>query len=348
MTAGPQRGGTMAIPAKLGRIVACAVLFAYLASTVHAQEPPPPPPPPPPPVSTLPPIAVPAPPPSVLPPAPGVVVNPAPSLNPFAAVLPPPAGLPLADTSHLTVDFWAITQEHLSHSPSDLTQSQLTLAYDFRYPLGPLTFGARPQLDIMFLSGPSPPGPDLPPQAYGLSIALEGEFRVNDRFSVRAVVQPGIWTDFDHVTGNAFRVPAQVVGAFGVSRNLTLIGGVMYTAQPSLSLLPVVGAIWMPAPAWHLQLLFPQSRVTYHFEDGLNVYGVLGLQGETYSVRVDGSSDLFEYRDLRLGVGAEWDPLARLHLFFEAGVALWRHIDLSNEGSINVNSGLYLRVGGRF
>jgi hypothetical protein len=200
----------------------------------------------------------------------------------------------------------------------------------------------------MFLSGPTPPGPNLPPQVYGLSVALEAEFRVDQRFSIRAQTQPGIFTDFDHVNGNSFRIPTQVTGAFALSNDLILVGGVMYTAQPSLAVLPVAGVIWCPAPPWRLQLMFPQTRVIYHVEDGLNVYGVLGLQGETYSVRVDGFSDLLQYRDVRLGFGAEWATPIKLHLFLEAGLAFWRRLDLTNAGNSDVNSGLYIRVGGRF
>lgn len=323
------------------------VLLAGLAFNAGAQDQPPPPPPPPP-AATLPPISVPAPAPVALPPVTGPGINPAPWLSPFTELLPPPAGPALADTPKLTADFWAIGQEHLSHSGANFSQSQLALAYDFRYPIGPFTFGARPEFDVMFLSGPTPPGPDLPPQAYALSVALEGEFRVDPRFAIQAQLQPGIYTDFDHVSGNSFRVPAQLTGAFAISNEIIVVGGVMYTAQPSLAVLPVVGVVWTPAPPWRLQLMFPQTRAIYHVEDGLNIYGVLGLQGETYSVRVDGGSDLFQYRDVRFGFGAEWATPVRLHLYLEAGLAFWRRIDLSNEGGVDVNPGLYIRVGGRF
>jgi hypothetical protein len=94
--------------------------------------------------------------------------------------------------------------------------------------------------------------------------------------------------------------------------------------------------------------MFPQTRAIYQVEPGLNVYGVLGLQGQTYSVRVDGVSELFQYRDVRLGFGAEWVTPIRLSLFLEAGLAFWRRIDLSNQGNADVNPGLYIRAGGRF
>jgi len=52
----------------------------------------------------------------------------------------------------------------------------------------------------------------------------------------------------------------------------------MYTGQPSLSILPVVGAVWTPSDLWRLELLFPRARVIRRLEDGLVVYGVFGLQ----------------------------------------------------------------------
>jgi hypothetical protein len=337
--------------AKLGKLLACALLFATLAARVHAQDEPPPQPPPyiPPPggvpASTLPPITVPT------PSAPGgrcQVIDPAPKLNPFAPLLPPPAGVALADSSHVYVDFWAIGEHHLGNLPSNVALSQLTLAYEFRYALGPFTLGARPQFDVMFLNGPTPPGPDLPPQTYGLSVALEAEFRIDPRFSVRAIVQPGVFTDFNHVSGHAFRMPSQLIGAYELSPRWILVGGVMYTAQPSWSVLPVVGAIWMPVPEWRLELTFPRLRAVRHFPDGLNIYGQFDVFGETYAIDEHGTGDLLQYRDWRLGLGAEWNPTSRLNLFLEAGVAFWRRLELNNQWSGSVDPGLYLRVGGRF
>jgi len=211
-----------------------------------------------------------------------------------------------------------------------------------------VTLGARPQFEVMFLSGPTPPGPNLPPQTYGLSVALEAEYRFNPQFSVRAMLTPGLYTDFNNVSGHAFRLPAQLVGAYALDPRLVLVGGVMYTAQPSWSVLPVVGVVWTPSDEWRLELTFPRLRAIRRFDDGLNVYGVFGLQGETYAVRQRGQNDLMQYRDVRLGIGAEWNTPIHLHLFFEAGVALWRRLELENQPSSNIDSGLYLRVGGRF
>ena len=55
---------------------------------------------------------------------------------------------------------------------------------------------------------------------------------------------------------------------------------------------------------WRLELLFPRTRVIRRLEDGLVVYGVFGLQGETYAVRSADMNDLMQYRDVRLGLGA--------------------------------------------
>jgi Domain of unknown function (DUF6268) len=330
------------------RLLVSTALLVWLSAALQAQEPPPPPSPPP--AQVLPPIAVPSPTPF----APGIgggprpILDPAPSINPFWAVLPPPAGPPLADTPPVLVDFWAIGQNHLEHSPSQFSMSQFSMAYDFRFPIGPVTFGVRPQFEVMFLSGPTPPGPDLPPQVYGLSVALEVEYRFSPQFSVRGMISPGLYTDFNGVTGHAFRLPAQVVGAYALTSQWTIVGGVMYTAQPSLSVLPVAGAIWTPADEWRLELTFPRLRVMRHFPDGLNIYGVFGLQGETYAIRADGANDLMQYRDVRLGLGAEWNTPIGLHIFVEAGAALFRRLEVENQASSNIDSGLYLRVGGRY
>jgi hypothetical protein len=339
------------------KFLACLTLFALAGQVVRAQDTPPPPPPPPPsfpgtspPAQVLPSISVPTPPPFAAPSGGPQTPNldPAPSINPFAAILPSPAGPPLADSPAILGDFWAIGKNHLEHSPAQISMSELSLAYDFRYPIGPFTLGVRPQFEVMFLSGPTPPGPDLPPQVYGLSVALEAEYRINQAFSVRGVIMPGLYTDFSNTSGNMFRLPAQLVGAYALNSHWTIVGGVMYTAQPSMAVLPVAGAVWTPAEPWRFEFLFPRTRVIYHFPEGLTAYGTIGLQGETYAVRADGVNDVFQYRDVRLGIGAEWNTPIGLHIFVEAGAALFRRIDLDNQPSSNVDTGLYLRVGGRY
>lgn len=329
---------------RFGKLLGVAVFLVCFAPALGAQELPPPPPP----VQVLPPIAVPSPAPFAAPTPIRSTLEPAPSSNPFSPVLPPPAGAALADTPPLLFDFWAIGQHHLSGSPANITMSRMSIGYDFRYPVGPVTLGARPQFEVMFLSGPTPPGPNLPPQTYGLSVALEAEYRFSPQFSVRAMLTPGLYTDFNNVTGHAFRFPAQVVGAYALDPRLVLVGGVMYTAQPSWSVLPVVGVVWTPFDEWRLELTFPRLRAVRRFDDGLNVYGVLELQGETYAVRQLARNDLMQYRDVRLGLGAEWNTPIRLHLFFEAGLAFSRRLELESQPSSGIDSGLYLRVGGRF
>jgi hypothetical protein len=340
------------------RSTAALLVIAVLgvAADLNAQEPPPPPPPPPfpstqgpPPTQVLPAIPVPSP---FTIPAPGrpgscVPADPAPSTNPFWPVLPPPAGPPLADTPQLLVDFWAIGKYHLSDSPSQFTQSKLAIAYDFRVPLGPLTLGARPEFDVMFLAGPTFPGPNAPPEVYGLSVTFEAEYRVGPKFSVRASVQPGLFTDFNN-TSNMFRIPAQITAAYALTPQIVLVGGVMYTGQPRWSVLPVAGVVWMPNDHWHLEVTFPRARAVYRLNEEIQVYGILDLYGETYAIRQFGINDVMQYRDLRLGVGAEWTTPIKVRLFAEFGGAFARRLEFENQFNHNVDSGVYLRVGGRW
>jgi hypothetical protein len=334
-----------------------AIALGLLGAAAHlsAQEPPPPPPPPPP-GQGLPLIPVPSPfaaPDPIFPgsgPGSGsrcLPVDPAPSTNPFWPVLPPPAGTALADTPPLIVDFWAIGRYNLSGSPSQLTQSKLSIAYDFRVPLGPVTLGVRPEFDVMFLAGPTFPGPNAPPQVYGLSATFEAEYRVNPKLAFRASVQPGAFTDFSNGS-NAFRIPAQLTGAYAITPQIVLVGGVMYTAQPRWSVLPVAGAIWTPTDRWFFEITFPRLRAVHRFTDDLQVYGILDLYGDTYAIRQLGQNDLMQYRDLRLGVGAEWTTPLKLKLYFEFGGAFARRLEFENQPNQQVDSGLYLRVGGRY
>ena len=57
---------------------------------------------------------------------------------------------------------------------------------------------------------------------------------------------------------------------------------------------------------------------------------------------------MMQYRDLRLGIGAEWLTPIKARLFFEFGGAFARRLEFENQFNTNVDSGLYLRVGGRY
>jgi hypothetical protein len=288
------------------------------------------------------PVAPPPPPPpgvNVLPPEPAVVPVPA---DPWA--IPP-----LPDWCQgLSADYWYVSRSNLSDSPSKLTMQQLGLAYEWRFPVESLLFTFRPQFSVWVLGGPTPPGPDLPPQLYALSANLGLQYQFTPRLGIAASITPGLYTDFTNTTSQMFRIPAEVVGTFAYRPDLTLVGGVLYTAQPDFGFLPVVGAIWRPAPDWRFELIYPRPRVVYHAGPNLDVYGQFAFFNGVFAVRSNGINDILQYRDWRLAVGAEWAAAARLRVFFEFGGAFFRELELHRQGEVDIDPGFYFRAGGKF
>lgn len=282
----------------------------------------------------------------LVPPPPPGAVQPVPPVLPAEECRPASAFWP-GDAAVLA-DFWHVGQSRLRNSQSELVLSQLGVGYEMRFPTDFALLTARPQFTAWFLGGPTRPGPHLPEQVYGLSVALQAEYRFTPRLVLTAGITPGLYTDFQNTGGEMFRVPAEVVGSFAYLPDLVLVGGILYTAQPGRPVLPVVGAVWLPAEDWRLELVFPRPRVVYRRADGLELYGQFAWFGGAFAVDANGRDDLLQYRDWRLAIGAEWAAFGRSRVFFEFGAAVWRELELERHRAFDVDPAFYFRVGGRF
>lgn len=258
------------------------------------------------------------------------------------ATASPPGGSPGS------FDFWFV-------SPSPIDGPNLALAHaevGYSIPLhhvGPWDFSVRPQFEVMTFGGPAATILDLPPQAFMLGAEFRADLQMNKKTRASLAISPGLFTDFNNVSGDAFRIPARLIVTHFYSPEWLFLGGVVYTAQPDFPIVPVVGAIWNPSPDWRVELTFPRPRVVYRYSDELEIYGIASVTTATYAVRSFGVDEVLQYRDFRAGFGVEYGTTAGFKVIGEIGAAFIRELQFdSDRPERDVDPGLYIRFGSKF
>lgn len=262
---------------------------------------------------------------------------------------PPPSGPPKAygppPPPRLAAESWYIGPGDVSGTPTSLSMGFLSVASGKRFTFGRTMLSLRPQFQALFLGET---GLGLPDQIYGLTMDIQVEQPLSRQVSLQVAATPGLYTDWKNLSGEAFRVPGRLFASYRFGPKLIVIGGVVYTAQPDLPIIPAAGAIWSPNETWRFELIAPRPRVVYRLNEDWQVYGLFSFDSSTYAIETQGRDQLFQYRDFRVALGTEYTSPNKVRWFGEVGAAFGRRLDLDLSDDRNLASGLFLRGGFRF
>lgn len=206
----------------------------------------------------------------------------------------------------------------------------------------------RPFLDVLFLSGPGGGDPILPAQLYKVAIDLQFDYQLSDRWGFTHGSTPGLWTDFVSMAGRDWRIPSRTMLTYRVADGMFIAGGVLYTDNFRRNFLPAAGLVWNYGERIRIELLYPRSRIAYRVVESWEIYGIFERGGDTYNIRANGMSEMFEYRDNRLMLGFQGEIYDRFTIFAEFGAAFWRKFRLQRQLSPSIDPGFAMRAGIRF
>lgn len=229
--------------------------------------------------------------------------------------------------------------------------------WDFDYranpsarPKGSFAVGLSPGFGAHVLDGPQTT--DLPGTLYDVSVDVQGMWVWNPRWTLFFGVSPSMYTDFDNVGSDAFRLPARILAFWNCRDDLQLAFGAVYFDREDVSWLPAAGLIYTPTERAKLELLFPKPRILRRVSASGDREGWVYLGGEfaggSYAIeRSTGVDDVVTYSALRLLIGYE-----RKHLRggstqrFEAGYVFNRTLRYqSGVGDFDLGGTAMLRVG---
>jgi hypothetical protein len=201
----------------------------------------------------------------------------------------------------------------------------------------------------------SPAGAPVPEDIYGLSVRLISNWRVNERWFVRSDLRPGLYTDFDDISGGDFNVPVTVAVGYEVNPDLQVLFAVNVDLRREFPVVGGPGVIWRFAEGWRLSLVIPRPQIEFTASESVTLFAGGELRATAVRVAEDFGTgvgnpllndDQVTYRELRVGGGLRWDLNRLFRLTVEGGYALDRRFEFDRgDLLLNGDGAPYFTVG---
>jgi hypothetical protein len=194
------------------------------------------------------------------------------------------------------------------------------------------------------LSVPPPmPPPDLPPRTYDAYLDAGWNPQITPWLGSELDVRVGVYSDFNNITTQAIRYMGKGMLVLTFSPSIKLKAGVWYLDRNVVKMLPAGGICWTPNPDIYFNILFPNPKIGKRLTTWGNTdwwvymsgdYGGgkwqitrdNGLNPNPYVPDTNGMLDTFDYNDIRVALGLEFNTIRQLHGMFEVGGAFSREV----------------------
>lgn len=201
---------------------------------------------------------------------------------------------------------------------------------------GRLTAGLRFRWNLFDFDGPDVFGEDLL-DLYRVQIPLNYWHELNDQWKIWAGLEPGVFSDFEDISGEDFTATALVVAAYEWRPAWTLSFGGYYSRDLGDDrLLPVLGVIWRPNPHWNVSATFPRFRVAYAPDETMNFDFTIRPGGSGWNIRAGDRDVNLEYKSWRATLGMEkivsQDLIGKIYAFGELGLGFGQDLTAEDDG----------------
>ncbi len=246
------------------------------------------------------------------------------------------------------------------------TELQISAMFGFPFPRRETPLLITPGFAVHYLDGPV--APDLPPRVFDAYVQFSHMRKLSSRWGMQLAVTPGVYSDFQQETDQAFRMSGHFGAMFNCTERFDIVLGVAYLPYSNLRILPFVGFVWWPTDDWKFQITVPRPMVAkrvYWFSpypagmciddtcvvpisDWVYIAGELG--GGSWAIRrAAGESDVLTYRDLRLAFGFERENLMGLDYRAEIAYVFSRKYEFDTDTpDVRPGDTVMLRVGTKF
>jgi len=184
-----------------------------------------------------------------------------------------------------------------------------------------------------------------------LSLNLGVTRKISPQWSASVFVRPGFYSDDASIDGDAFNAPVLAIAQYAARKELIWLFGVSVNPFGDNPVLPVAGVRWQFAPEWTFNLGFPQAGLIWRQSPALSWRAGASFQGGSFRVTENptGSASgapfagaLLDYREIRVGGGADWKLGGRWELAIDAGAVVDRNFDYFRLGyELDGDNGFY-------
>jgi hypothetical protein len=213
-----------------------------------------------------------------------------------------------------------------------VTEFSATFAIPVMYNQAPILI--TPGAAGNWWNGPVSQGPtpaDLPPATYDTYIDAGWQPQVTPWLSANVGVRTGLYTDFHAVNSHSIRIMGRGLGVITVTPTLQFALGVVYLDRNLVKMLPAGGIIWTPNPDCRWEILFPNPKISRHWRQFGTIDAWCYVSGEygggAWTIRrANGTSDDFDYNDIRVMLGCETFSQRGIHGNYEVGYSFNRQL----------------------
>lgn len=170
---------------------------------------------------------------------------------------------------------------------------------------------------------------------------------INEWLTAELGLRTGVWTDFDEVNSDAVRVLGRGVAAIRFTQYAELMAGAVYLDRERVKLLPVLGVRWRPSPDLHIEAVFPSPVARKRLRTAGTTDWWMFVAGEYGggSWVISEAPTGFDYNDLRVSVGLEFETPSRVSGRFEVGYVFEREFYLPGAVVREFEDTVMLRAG---
>jgi hypothetical protein len=172
---------------------------------------------------------------------------------------------------------------------------------------------------------------------YRLQLPIDFWHSFNDRWKAWGRVEPGLFTDFENVDGDAFAVTVLALGSYQFKPQFSAAFGVYYSRDLGEDrVLPALGVIWKPNPHWNVGLTYPRASVSYAPTATWLFSAFAGPGGAGWSVTdsASGENQRLNYKSWRAAIGAEYQfakvAPATIWAFLAVGYEFGQELELKD------------------
>lgn len=244
---------------------------------------------------------------------------------------------------------WLLTLNSGSGDDLGVTDLDGRFTFYFPYVQGLLI---TPGWSAHALNGPV--STDLPATLYDNWLEFRWLKKWNDRWSSDFTVSPSLYTDYDNLSSDAFRITGRAIALYTSSPEWQWAFGAIYLDREDIKAMPAAGAIWTPNDDYKVEVLFPRPRIMrkLYCDETLTKWAYVGGEfgGNTYAIERPGLvRDVVTYSALRMYVGYEVKRTKGFSPRVELGWTFNRSLEYqSGVGDMDLPNSTMLRVGGGF
>jgi hypothetical protein len=249
------------------------------------------------------------------------------------------------------VELGIMTESSTANRGSKYAHIELNSGVDLVYfhdiAYGDLDFSAR--FESIFPTRKS--AFDIPPHLMALVLEARWFWRYVNDTALELTFEPGFYASTEDVLDMPLAIPVRVAGVYTPDPSLALVAGMQMRPSFADVFIPYGGVVWSPHAQLRVDAVFPDARVTYHYDREWSGYAGWKWDSTTYTVQPDDEGrNRYSVKSQEWYVGASWALYEELRLTGSLGWLTDREIRktrsrTSNRQRVDVDDSVVLRVG---